>query len=492
MRTHTITQIETGSIAEEMEIEAGDILVSIDGREIGDIFDYRMACGQERITVLVRKGENAVAGAPSEEWELEIEKEPYEDLGLVFDEGLMDRYRSCRNGCVFCFIDQMPKGMRDTLYFKDDDARLSFLQGNYITLTNMTEREIDRILEYHLSPINISFHTTNPALRCEMLRNPKAGEALEFAKKLAKDGTGIELNGQIVLCRGINDGDELERTMRDLLADYTPGLKSVSVVPVGLTAYRKGLYPLKPFTPDEAERVLTQIHAFQARALREHGSRFVYAGDEWYLLAAGKENDDDVIKALPPAEVYEGWPQLENGVGMARLMIDEWRDALRILTESDNHIKSKIHQYKNEITLITGELFSPVLRSLAREAQALCAGLTLHVRAVRNDFFGHAITVSGLLTGGDIIRQLKGKHLGSRVFLPPNVLRAGEDVLLDDVTVADIEKALQIPVAVHGHSGYDLISALFDLPEDFFDGRRGDETRAGTGTNPYELPETGG
>ncbi|MBR0173464.1 MAG: DUF512 domain-containing protein [Lachnospiraceae bacterium] len=492
MRTHTITQIETGSIAEEMEIEAGDILVSIDDREIGDIFDYRMACGQERITVLIRKGENARNGVPSEEWELEIEKDAYEDLGLVFGEGLMDRYRSCRNGCVFCFIDQMPKGMRDTLYFKDDDARLSFLQGNYITLTNMTEREVDRILAYHLSPINISFHTTNPALRCKMLRNPKAGEALKYARRLAGEGTGIELNGQIVLCRGINDGAELERTMRDLLADYTPGLKSVSVVPVGLTAHRKGLYPLKPFSPAEAKAVLAQISAFGERAMRERGTRFVFAGDEWYLLAAAGESDKDVTNAFPLAEAYEGYPQLENGVGMARLMIDECRDALRLLTDPDNSLLSKIQSYNNEISLITGELFAPVLRVLTAEAKAAAPGLTVHVYPVRNDFFGPSITVSGLLTGGDIIRQLKGKPLGSRVLLPPNVLRAGENVLLDDVTVPDIESALQIPVAVCGLSGYDLISALFDLPEGTFDGMKGDDTRAGTGTNPYELPETGG
>lgn len=492
MRTHTISEIEPGSIAEEMEIEAGDILVAIDGHEIDDIFDYRMACGREAVTVLIRKGENTTAGAPGEEWELEIEKDPYEDLGLVFESGLMDRYRSCRNGCVFCFIDQMPKGMRDTLYFKDDDARLSFLQGNYITLTNMTEREISRILEYHLSPINISFHTTNPTLRCEMLRNPKAGEALEQAKRLAREGTGIELNGQIVLCRGINDGAELDRTMRDLFTEYAPGLRSVSVVPVGITAHRKGLYPLTPYTPAEAETVLAQIHAFQERALRERGTRFIYAGDEWYLLAAKQAGDTDVTDLLPPAAAYEGWPQLENGVGMARLMIDEWRDALRIAGDPGNEILSKIRSYKNEITLVTGELFHPVLLRLADEAMALAPGLNVHVRAVKNDFFGPAITVSGLLTGRDIIRCLKGTRLGSRVFLPPNVLRTGEAVLLDDVTLADIEKALQIPVAVGGHSGYDLVSALFDLPEGTFDGMKEDDTRAGTGTNPYELPETGG
>ena len=280
--------------------------------------------------------------------------------------------------------------------------------------------------------------------------------------------------------------------MRDLLADYTPGLKSVSVVPVGLTAHRKGLYPLEPFSPAEAKAVLAQIHAFGERAKREHGTRFVFAGDEWYLLAAEGESDTNIINVFPPAEAYEGYPQLENGVGMARLMIDECRDALHLLTNPDNQLLSKIQSYKDEISLITGELFAPVLRVLTAEAQALAAGLTVHVYPVRNDFFGPAITVSGLLTGGDIIRQLKGKPLGSRVLLPPNVLRAGEEVLLDDVTVSDIGKALQIPVAVCGLSGYDLISALFDLPEGTFDGMKGDDTRAGTGTNPYELPETGG
>lgn len=493
MKEHVISKVDTGSIAAELGIGAGDVLLSVNGKEICDIFDYRLACQSEQITVLIRKkttGETGKGAAEAEEWELDIEKDPYEDLGLTFESGLMDDYRSCCNGCVFCFIDQMPKGMRKTLYFKDDDARLSFLQGNYVTLTNMTDKEIDRILEYHLSPINVSFHTTNPELRNQMLRHPKAGEALEKAKRLAAEGTGIELNGQIVLCKGLNDGEELDRTMHDLLYDYAPGLKSVSVVPVGLTRHRKGLYPLEPFMPEEAVKVIRQIHAFQKEARRVCGTRFVYAGDEWYLLAR---------EDLPPARAYDGYPQLENGVGMTRLLIDEFEEALAIVREeierkqdeAGKSVKKRdavLRQYDNEISFCTGKMIYPVLRRLLRKAHDLAPGVVAHLYPVRNDFFGEHITVSGLLTGGDIIRQLRGKPLGSCLYLPVNVLRAGEEVLLDDVTVSDIEKALGTRVAVSGHSGYDLVAALFDLPADYFDTYRTGGTPL-TDVNPYELKD---
>ena len=456
MKEHVISKVDSGSIAEEMEIEPGDVLLAVNGKEIRDIFDYRMQIQKDLITVVVRKADENAG-----EWELEIEKDPYEDLGLSFESGLMDDYRSCKNGCVFCFIDQMPKGMRDTLYFKDDDARLSFLQGNYVTLTNMTDREIDRILEYHLSPINVSFHTTNPELRVKMLRNPKAGEALEKARRLSAEGTGIELNGQIVLCKGLNDGAELERSLHELFYDYAPGLRSVSVVPVGLTKHRDKLYPLEPFTREDAIKTLDIIHAFQEKAFAERGVRFVYAGDEWYFLAADSTTSD-FDKLFPEDEAYDGYVQLENGVGMTRLMMDEFRAALHNITSDPNINITDLQSYKNEISFCTGMLFYPVLQALFQEARAVAPGLTVHLYPVKNEFFGERITVSGLLTGGDIIRSLRGKRFGKKLYLPGSVLRAGERVLLDDVTVDQIADALKIEVAISGHSGYDLVAALFD------------------------------
>ena len=296
---HIVDSVAPGSIAGELDIEAGDALVEINGNKIEDIFDYQYYTQDEYIEVLIRK--------PSgEEWILEIDKEYDEDLGITFENGLMDDYRSCRNKCIFCFIDQMPKGMRDTLYFKDDDSRLSFLQGNYVTLTNMSDADVDRIIRYRLSPINVSFQTTNPALRCKMLNNRFAGQALEKAWKLAR--AGITMNGQIVLCKGVNDGAELERSISDLSA-YLPNLESVSVVPVGLSKYRDGLFPLEPFTPQDARQVLAAIHKWQDKLYDAHGVHFVHASDEWYILA-GEE--------LPEEERYDGYLQLENGVGMLR------------------------------------------------------------------------------------------------------------------------------------------------------------------------------
>ncbi|MCD7817974.1 MAG: DUF512 domain-containing protein, partial [Lachnospiraceae bacterium] len=311
---HIIKEIEPGSIAEELELEPGDVLLAVNGQEIEDIFDYQYLINDEYITVQVRR-------ADGEEWELEIEKEFEEDLGITFESSLMDEYRSCRNHCIFCFIDQMPKGMRETLYFKDDDSRLSFLQGNYVTLTNMSDHDIDRIIRYHLEPINISFHTMNPELRCKMLRNRFAGNLFSQVNRLAE--AGIEMNGQIVLCRGINDGEELEYSIRKLTG-YLPYLRSVSVVPVGLTKFREGLYPLEAFTAEDAERVIDCIESWQKRIFQEYGLHFIHASDEWYALAG---------RPFPEAEHYDGYLQLENGVGMIRLLYEEVAEALGALTE---------------------------------------------------------------------------------------------------------------------------------------------------------------
>lgn len=438
---HRICKVKENGIAQEMGIEPGDLLLAINGEAIEDIFDYQFQTEEAYIEVLVKK--------PSgEEWLLEIEKEPDEDLGLEFENGLMDEYRSCRNKCIFCFIDQMPQGMRDTLYFKDDDSRLSFLQGNYVTLTNMSDHDIERIIRYRLEPINISFQTTNPQLRCEMLHNRFAGEALEKAGRLYE--AGIEMNGQIVLCKGVNDKAELERSIRDLSA-YLPHLRSVSVVPVGLSRFREGLYPLEPFGREDAEEVLDLIRGWQEKLYEKWGLHFIHASDEWYLLA-GRE--------LPLAEQYDGYLQLENGVGMLRLLQDEFTDALTQWKRNNEGRRTTEGAARRELSLATGQLAYPVMQRLARELMQADPLLLLHVYAVRNDFFGERITVSGLLTAQDIMAQLSGRRLGERLLLPANVLRSGEDVFLDDYRVADVEKALQVPVDIVKSSGYDLVEAV--------------------------------
>ena len=433
---HIIDKVLEGSIAEELEIEAGDELVAINDQPIEDIFDYQYYVEDEYIEVLIRKPDG-------EEWLLEIDKDPDEDLGIVFENGLMDDYRSCHNKCIFCFIDQMPKGMRETLYFKDDDSRLSFLQGNYITLTNMSDHDVDRIIKYNLSPINISFQTTNPELRCKMLNNRFAGQALEKVKKFYD--AGIVMNGQIVLCKGVNDGEELERSIRDLY-EYLPYLESVSVVPVGLSKFREGLYPLEPFTKEEAKEVLDLIHKWQEKAFEEYELHFIHASDEWYLLAE---------QELPEEESYDGYLQLENGVGMLRLFMDEFEDGLQQLIEEQKKIV-----YKEELSVITGKLSFPCIKMAAERLEEAVDGLKIHVHAIRNDFFGENITVSGLLTGTDIMAQGKELPLGERMLLPENVLRSGEQVLLDDYTVQDLEKTLQVSVDIVKSSGYDFINAI--------------------------------
>ena len=436
---HQIRSVEAGSIAQEMGIEAGDSLLAINGEEVEDIFDYQYLIQDEYIEVLIRK--------PSqEEWLLEIDKEYEEDLGLVFENGLMDDYRSCCNKCIFCFIDQMPPGMRETLYFKDDDSRLSFLQGNYVTLTNLSDRDVERIIRYHLSPINISFQTTNPQLRCRMLNNRFAGEALKKADRFFE--AGIEMNGQIALCKGINDGEELEKSLRDL-SRYLPYLRSVSVVPVGLSRYREGLYPLQPFTKEDAKKVLEQIHRWQKELFDRYGLHFVHASDEWYILA-GQE--------LPDEDNYDGYLQLENGVGMLRLLMEEFRDSLRQLEE--NGAMARWQKKKREVSAVTGRISAPYIRRMADRLEEKFPGLTVHLYPIRNDFFGEQITVTGLLTGQDIIAQLKGKELGEELLLPVNVLRSGENVLLDDVTTQDISKALQVPVNIVKSSGYDFTETI--------------------------------
>ena len=422
-----------GSIGEELELEPGDVLLTIDGEEIEDIFDYDYMTDSESFVMTVQKKNG-------EEWELEIESGG-EDLGLTFENGLMSEYRSCRNKCIFCFIDQMPPGMRETLYFKDDDSRLSFLQGNYITLTNMSDRDIDRIIRFHLSPINISVQTMNPELRCRMLNNRFAGEALKKIDRLYEAGT--EMNGQIVLCKGVNDGEELRYTI-ERLAAYAPHMQSVSVVPVGLSKFRDGLYPLEPFTKEDACQVIDLIEEWQKKLYERHKLHFIHASDEWYILAE---------RELPEESRYDGYIQLENGVGMIRLLYEEFMDALG---EKEDDGKTE------ELSMATGFLPYPYLKRLLDRMAEVYSGRKIHLYPIRNDFFGEMITVAGLITGQDLVAQLKGKPLGSRLLLPSVMFKSGEEVFLDDMTRAQAEAALQIPINIVKSGGYDLLSAILD------------------------------
>lgn len=429
---HLIKSVDPGSIADELGIEAGDRLLSINKTVMEDVFDYQYLVNDDELVVLIEKPDG-------EQWELEIEKDYNEDLGIEFDQGLMDEYRSCKNKCMFCFIDQMPKGMRETLYFKDDDSRLSFLQGNYITLTNMSDYDVERIAKYHLEPINISFQTTNPELRCKMLHNRFAGEALKKIDILHK--AGITMNGQIVLCKGVNDKEELERSIRDM-TKYLPNLQSVSVVPVGLTKYREGLYPLEPFTKEDAKEVIATIRKWQDKIYAEWGMHFIHAGDEWYTLAE---------EEVPEEERYDGYLQLENGVGMLRLLKNEFDEAYAKLQGDDK---------KREISMATGRLPYPYLKQLADAMMEKYPNTKIHMYPIRNDFFGETITVSGLITGQDLIAQLKDKELGERLLLPCNMLRSQEDVFLDDITLPQVKDALQVEVDIVESSGQDFINAV--------------------------------
>ena len=444
---HVVKEVMPGSIAEEMGIEAGDVLLSVNDNEIEDVFDYRYLMKDEYVEVLVRK-------ADGEEWLLEIDKDYDEDLGVEFENGLMSEYRSCSNKCIFCFIDQMPPGMRETLYFKDDDSRLSFLQGNYITLTNMTEKDVERIIQMQLAPINISVQTTNPELRCKMLHNRFAGEKLRFLDRLFEGH--VEMNGQIVCCKGINDGEELQRSITDLMK-YLPFMRSVSVVPAGITKYREGLYPLELFTKEEAGAIVDMIEAYQKICFDQYGLHFIHASDEFYMLA---ERD------FPEEERYDGYIQLENGVGMIRLFREEFAETLRAVCADSNSHK-RLAEVKRIVTIATGKLAFSVIREAAEKMMQICPGLIVHVCPIRNDFFGETITVAGLVTGQDLIAQLKerqqaGESLGETLMIPANMLRSGEQVFLDDVTVQEAEQALGLGVTVAEPTGQSFVEALLN------------------------------
>lgn len=450
-KVHVIQETEPGSIAEELGLEPGDAILEINGQPIEDVFDYRLMCQEEYLELLVR-------GADGDEAIFEVEKDDDEDLGIVFENGLMDDYRSCRNKCMFCFIDQMPPGMRETLYFKDDDSRLSFLQGNYVTLTNMSESDLNRIIHYRMEPINISVHTMNPELRCRMLHNRFAGDALKKIDTLYE--AGIEMNGQIVLCPGINDGEELDATIR-ALSCYLPVMQSLSVVPVGLTRYREGLYPLQPVSKECAAQTIDIIEKWQQKIYKEFGFHFVHASDEFYILAE---------RELPEEERYDGYLQLDNGVGSVRLLCDEFTQAL---AEEDGSTETR------EISLATGRLAAPYLERLIRQMNEKFPHVRVHLYPIRNVFFGEEITVVGLITGQDLTAQLKEQTLGEELLISVHMLRSGENVFLDDITTDDVCEQLRVPLRVVKPGGQELLDALL--------GRTPDE--ADTEYPGYEMSE---
>ena len=430
----TITGVEKASPAAKHGILPGDILISINGHDINDVLDYRFRLTEKKITLLIHRGPDLK--------EITIKKDEYSDIGLEFETYLMDKKHSCRNKCVFCFIDQLPKGMRDTLYFKDDDSRLSFLMGNYITLTNLSEEDVDRIIEMKTSPINVSVHTTNPELRVKMMKNKNAGKVLSYLRRFAD--AGISLNCQIVLCKGINDGKELERSMTDLAALY-PSLVGVSIVPAGITNYREGLCHLEPITAEEAGEVIDTIDKFGEKCLKKFGTRLFFSSDELYI-EAGRE--------LPGEDYYEGYPQIENGVGMIRSMDGEFTDELDFLDEYDLEKPRKV-------SVATGAAAYDFIKSLADRLCEQVPTLKCHVYKIINDFFGHNITVAGLLTGKDLANQLNGKDLGDRLLIPRVTLRSEGDVFLDDTTPEWLAEQLGgIEVVPVESTGNDFVSKV--------------------------------
>ncbi len=430
-----IKAVFPGSIAEEAGIEKGDILVSVNNEQIYDIFDYRFLTSNESLTLKIRKEDGEI-------WEIDVEKDEYEDLGLEFLHDMIDEAKSCTNKCVFCFIDQLPKGMRETLYFKDDDSRLSFLTGNYVTLTNMDPDDMDRIIKYKLSPINVSVHTTNPDLRVFMLKNKFAGKVVPRIRRLT--GSGITVNCQIVLCRGINDGRELERSLNDLSEIY-PGVRSISIVPAGLTKYREGLCELKAYDRASSAEVIRQVEKCQERFLKKHGSRIAYLADEFYIMAGGK---------IPGYEYYEDFPQIENGVGMIASLVHEFNECLEVLK-----FKPSGHR---KVSIATGASACNYIKELADKLSERFK-VEIDVFEIKNEFFGENVTVTGLLTGRDIVLQLEGKDLGDELLISVCMLKSGEDLFLDDYTVGMIEKDLKVKIRVVQNGGKAFIDSILGI-----------------------------
>jgi len=441
-----IKNVDINSIAQEVGIEKGDTLVSINHTPISDIFDYRFHIKNENLEVLINKKNG-------EEWIIEIEKEEDEDLGLSFSTPLMDEEKTCKNKCVFCFIDQNPSGMRNTIYFKDDDSRLSFLEGNFVTLTNMSHEALDRVIFHRLSPVNISVHTTDPKLRVEMLKNPRSALIMEQISKLT--AARLTLNFQIVLCKGINDKEHLDKSIEDL-SQFLPYGQGLAIVPLGLTKHRANLPKLKPITKEDAIQTIAQVHKWQEKIKSNQGTNFAYLADEFYIMAG---------HPLPVEEEYEGYTQIENGIGMARSFIEEFLQEMEVPLEA----KTK------EISVVTGTLFYNILKDISNKIEEKYH-TKIHLYPITNNFYGDTITVSGLITGGDIINQLRGKNLGQGLLLPKSLLKKNEDLLLDNVTLGEISKELKIDVIPVNPHGGDFLRKTLGL----------EETDKGRNWNSYE------
>ncbi|BAH06302.1 DUF512 domain-containing protein [Clostridium kluyveri] len=438
-----IKAIKPGSIAEEMEMEVGDYLISINNTKVKDIIDYKFLISDDYVEVEIQKKSGEI-------WTLEIEKEYDEDLGVEFEDAILDKPKSCHNKCIFCFIDQMPKGMRKTLYFKDDDSRLAFLQGNFVTLTNMRKEDIDRIIKYKISPINVSVHTTNPKLRVKMINNRFAGNIYKVLKKLTKNH--IKINCQIVLCPGINDGRELKRTIEDLYKLY-PEVENVAVVPVGITKYRQGLFNLKQYNENSAREQLEIAEELQKKYIKEIGVPFVRFSDEFYIISN---------KEIPSAKFYENYKQLEDGVGMVRIFRDNIKNGLK-----DLNLKAK-----GSFTLITGDLAYEEIKNAAKKIMKTNPHIIIHVKKIINNFFGNTITIAGLVTSKDILEQLKCEILGNYLIIPECMLRKGYElsesnkrVFLDDVTLEELENSLNRKILVCDYTGKDLIQIINENSE---------------------------
>ena len=435
-----IKSVEEGSLANKAGVKPLDTLVAINGHEICDVLDYRFYLAEKKIIVeLDRDGKR---------YSVKIKKDEYDDIGLEFETPLMDQKHSCRNGCIFCFIDQNPEGMRESIYFKDDDSRLSFIHGNYITLTNMFDKDIERIIKMRISPVNVSIHTTNPELRVKMMKNKRSGDVLRYLDDFKN--AGLSMCGQIVLCKGVNDGEELLRSLNDLSA-YYPEMGSVSVVPAGLTKHRDGLYPLTDFTPEEAGAVIDMIDSVAQEQLKKHGSRQFFAADEFYLKSG---------RPIPSAEYYEDYPQIENGVGMLRSFSDEFGMAVEDL----EYMVSRLTRDR-KVTVVTGVAAYDMLDSFAKRISSLCPRLDVKVVKIINKFFGESITVSGLLTGKDIYEQLMGVELGDELIIPESALRAQDEDFLCGMTLVELQDKLGIKITPVGNDGYGFAEALFGICE---------------------------
>lgn len=430
-----ITEVRSRSRAEKAGILSGDILVSINGHDINDVLDYRFYLAEKELSLLLKRN--------GEEFSANIKKGEYDDIGLEFATPLMDKKHTCENKCIFCFIDQNPKGMRKSIYFKDDDSRLSFLHGNYITLTNLKKEDIQRIINMHISPVNVSVHTTNPQLRVMMMKNKHSGEVLSYLKDLSD--AGIKLRGQIVLCKGINDKEELERSMKDLCA-YYPQLDSVSVVPAGLTAYREGLYPLEPFSPEECAEVIKQVTAFGDSCIEKFGERIFYVSDEFYV----KSNTP-----LPDYEFWGDFTQIENGVGMLSSFEYEFMCALSMLDDDEKQIE-------RYITVATGYASYEMINKLCSRLCEECPNLKINVEKIKNNFFGGEVTVTGLLTGKDITEQLCGKDLGEAVYLSRNVLRSEGDLFLCGMTPDELKEKLGTNIVFTENDGAEFLYGIIE------------------------------